>query len=95
MKIDLQTKKEDYRIGIGDILAFSNGIAEDYYMVVRDCQSPYEYRLLGLSCGLLYDEYRTTEEILPMLKLTTKNNYTFDRIIKSNKLELRQIPEEE
>lgn len=91
MKVNLHAKKEDYKIGIGDVLVFSNIKSEDYYMVARDSQPPYKYRLLGLNDGLLYDEYATTEEIVPMLRITTRNNYTLDRVIKSNELEIRQI----
>ena len=91
LKISLNNNKEATNdLNAGDIVVYRSGIEENYYMIVKDYINNSEYKLLDLLDGTMAIAWDNKEDMIEDI-IKSDNGCFFDRIIKSDELELRRI----
>ena len=88
MQINLnRNKKITNDLNAGDIVVYRSGTEENYYMIIVDYT---KCKLLDLSDGTIAIAWNNKEDMIKDI-IESDNGWFFDRIIKSDELELRRI----
>ena len=91
MQINLnRNKKITNDLNAGDIVVYRSGTEESYYMIIVDYTSKSKCKLLDLSDGTIAIAWNNKEDMIKDI-IESDNGWFFNRIIKSDELELRRI----